>query len=172
MINRFAAMHEIKSVIELGCGDGAQLALATYPSYVGVDVSPTAIALCQERFAADPTKSFVLHDPMETADLGQLPNAELALSLDVIYHLVEDVVFERYMAALFRAATRFVIIYSSDMMGESDSPHVRHRVFTRWVERRMSGWELLEWIPNRYPYQGDYRTGSFSDFFIYKKVGG
>ncbi len=171
VINHFARMHDIKSMVELGCGDGAQLALAAYPSYVGVDVSPTAIALCRKRFAGDTTKSFLLHDPARPADLWELPTAELGLSLDVIFHLVEDAVFENYMTALFRAATRFVIIYSSDMTGESDSPHVRHRAFTRWVEQRMVEWELLEWIPNRYPYEGDYRTGSFSDFFIYRKAG-
>jgi len=28
----------------------------------------------------------------------------------------------------------------------------------------------LEKIPNRYPYEGDDRTGSLSDFYIYKKI--
>ena len=34
--------------------------------------------------------------------------------MDVIYHLVEDEIFESHMAALFNHATRFVLIYSSN----------------------------------------------------------
>lgn len=40
--------------------------------------------------------------------------ADLSLSLDVIYHLVEDEVFETYINTLFKSARRYVIIYSSN----------------------------------------------------------
>src|SRR5579864_6395854 len=43
ILNGFVARHGIQSVIEFGCGDGNQLSLASYPSYVGLDVSRTAI---------------------------------------------------------------------------------------------------------------------------------
>ena len=42
--------ESISSVIELGCGDGQQLALARNPSYLGLDVSPRAVDLCLRRF--------------------------------------------------------------------------------------------------------------------------
>lgn len=38
--------------------------------------------------------------------------ADLTLSLDVIYHLIEDNVFFTYMDRLFDSSTKFVIIYS------------------------------------------------------------
>ena len=44
VLNRFVHDHGIKSVIELGCGDGQQLALAEYPLYLGLDVAKTSIA--------------------------------------------------------------------------------------------------------------------------------
>jgi SAM-dependent methyltransferase len=168
ILNDFVAEHEVRSVIEFGCGDGNQLELAAYPVYLGVDVSETAIARCRERFRADPTKTFQLAKDYE----GR--RAELALSLDVIFHLVEDGVFERYMGALFQAATRFVIIYSSnrDEPTDGESMHVRHRRFTSWIDDHAPGWTLMAQAPNRYPNQGDYRTGSFSDFFIYRRIGG
>lgn len=40
MPNDFVRARGIDSVIEFGCGDGAQLALAEYPAYGGIDVSP------------------------------------------------------------------------------------------------------------------------------------
>lgn len=168
ILNGFVAEHQVRSVIEFGCGDGNQLELATYPVYLGVDVSETAIARCRERFRADPTKTFLLAQDYD----GR--RAELALSLDVIFHLVEDRVFEQYMEALFQAATRFVIIYSSnrDEPPDRESMHVRHRRFTAWIDAQAPGWTLMAHVPNRYPNLGDYRTGSFSDFFIYRTSSG
>ena len=59
--------------------------------------------------------------------------AELALSIDVVFHLIEDVVFEDYMRRLFGAATRYVIVYSSDHDEPWHGSHVRHRSFSQWV---------------------------------------
>ncbi len=88
-LNRFVTEHGIDSVIELGCGDGSQLALAEYPSYLGLDVSPKAVEICHARFAGDPTKSFVYYEPLHFHNNGAI-SADLALSLDVVQHLVDD----------------------------------------------------------------------------------
>ena len=31
-------------------------------------------------------------------------------------------------------------------------------------------WMLKQTIPNRYPFTGDFRLGSFSDFFIFERA--
>jgi hypothetical protein len=165
VLNNFVAEHHIQSVIEFGCGDGNQLRLATYPSYLGFDVSSTAISQCKTIFRFDNQKDFRL-----MSEYNQ-QRAELTLSLDVIYHLVEDRVFDDHMRALFGASGRFVIIYASnfDSPQSSDAVHVRHRQFTRWVEQKMPDWRFVEKVPNRYPYNGDYRKGSFADFYIFER---
>ena len=98
--------------------------------------------------------------------------ADLTLSLDVIYHLVEDDVFAKYMRTLFAASTRYAIIYSSDTDDNRgyEGTHVRHRKFTTWKEENQPNWKLIEHVPNRYPYRGDYKQGSFADFFIFERV--
>jgi SAM-dependent methyltransferase len=166
VLNDFVATHAVRTVIELGCGDGNQLGLAKYESYLGFDVSDAAVARCRERFGSDASKSF---RPMSEYD-GE--TADLTLSLDVIYHLVEDDVFERYLRTLFGASRRYVIIYSSDSDDNRgyEGTHVRHRKFTRWIQENLTGWKLSRHLPNRYPYRGDYRTGSFADFFLYERV--
>ncbi|MGH7715384.1 MAG: class I SAM-dependent methyltransferase, partial [Vulcanimicrobiaceae bacterium] len=93
ILNEFVRNERVHRVIEIGCGDGAQLALTRYPEYVGVDVSPTAIEQCTARFVHDGNKRFYLYDALPN-DLGRF---DLALSLDVIYHLVEDFIFDSYM---------------------------------------------------------------------------
>lgn len=142
-LNQFVREHEVETVIEWGCGDGNQLGLAEYPSYIGIDVAPSAIRLCIERFGGDDTKSFyALQQP--TADHARLFRADLALSLDVIYHLVEDEVFDTYMRNLFASADRFVIVYASNRdPAPGAAPHVRHRRFLEWVDVNAPDWRLL-----------------------------
>jgi len=113
-VNDFVRTRDVGSVIEFCCGDGNQLSLADYPRYIGLDVSRAAIELRKRRFAADPTKSFFLYDDACFADRGGLFAADLAISLDVIYHLTEDAVFDTYMTHLFAAAARFVIVYATN----------------------------------------------------------
>src|SRR5205085_12336730 len=60
VINQFVAQHALRSVIEFGCGDGNQLMLARYPTYLGFDVSETAVATCRKLFAGDANKQFCL----------------------------------------------------------------------------------------------------------------
>jgi hypothetical protein len=169
VLNRLVRQHDIRSVIEFGCGDGHQASLAEYPRYAGYDISVSAIERCRRLFQHDATKRFMLVEQYagETADL--------AISLDVLFHLVEEDLFADYLRRLFQAAERYVVIYSSN--GEVDEKsaaaasahHVRHRRFTDWVDQRVAGWRLRERIPNRYPYRGNSLRGSFSDFYIYER---
>lgn len=165
-LNDFVRSRQITSVIEFGCGDGNQLRLAQYPAYLGLDVSPTAVARCRRMFADDRTKQFCL--------LGDGPQerADLTLSLDVIYHLIEDAVFESHMSQLFDMSTQYVIIYASNTNRQSSeqAAHIRHRKFSDWIATNRPDWHLLQHVPNPHPYRGDDRTGSFADFFVYALV--
>src|SRR5262245_60176590 len=58
ILNAFVAQHEIRTVLEFGCGDGNQLRLARYPHYVALDISKSAIERCSRAFADDRTKPF------------------------------------------------------------------------------------------------------------------
>lgn len=163
-VNRFVQENAIGSVIEFGCGDGNQLGLAEYPRYVGIDVAGPAIKRCIESFRDDPTKSFLTYDASAFADRARFLHADLALSLDVVFHLVEDDVYEAYMHALFNAADRFVIVYARD---RDESPplkrHVRWREFTPWVEQNVAGWSLLEIEPAP--------VAEYQDFHVFTRAG-
>lgn len=165
VVNRFVSERNVRSVIEFGCGDGNQLSLAKYRNYIGVDVSATIIAACNNRFSGDAAKRFIQSDDYR----GE--KAELALSLDVIYHLIEDDVFEKYMADLFNSAERYVIAYSSNYDDENENcAHVKHRCFTAWVDSNAPDFKLIEKIPNRYPFKSlNQKHTSFADFFVFKR---
>jgi len=166
VLNAFVEQHGISTVIEFGCGDGNQLGLANYPQYCGVDVSQKAIAHCTELFKDNPTRTFCHISDYQ----GQ--KADLAMSLDVIFHLVEDDVFDQYMQTLFAAAEQHIVIYSSNTSDNSsiDVKHVKHRKFTDWIDANASGWKLARHIPNRHPFEGDNENGSFADFYMFEKA--
>jgi cyclopropane fatty-acyl-phospholipid synthase-like methyltransferase len=165
VINEFIKSNKIQTIIEFGCGDGNQLSLAEYPNYTGFDVSRTAIQLCKKRFKNDTSKNFFL-----ITEYHESHKAELVLSLDVIYHLIEDNVFKDYITHLFRASTNYVIIYACNFDGEIDH-HERPRKFTKYIEEEICNWKMIEHRPNKYPYdKNDPNNTSRSDFFIYAKI--
>lgn len=137
-VNNFVREKRINTVIEFGCGDGAQLSLLEIRNYIGVDVSDAAVERCQRCFAADQGKRFI----KLTAYSGE--SAELAISLDVIFHLVEDEVFHDYMNRLFASSRRFVIIYSTDRNDISTfgSVHVRHRHVSKYCRDHFPDWRM------------------------------
>lgn len=164
IINTFLKKQEIGSVIEFGCGDGNQLKLLEIKKYLGCDVSLTAIENCKKIFAHDKSKEFILMSHYQNE------KATLSMSLDVIYHLVEDEVFENYMQVLFNAAEKYVIIYSSCKEDKiQNDPHVRNRKFTDWIAKNKTAFSLCEYIPNQYPFNGDGENSSIADFYIFEK---
>jgi hypothetical protein len=162
VINDFVEEHGIASVIEFGCGDGHQLSLAEYPSYIGLDVSPAAIETCIARFGNDTSKSFFLYSGAHYVDHHRLFRAELGLSLDVIYHLVEDAVLAAYLSHLFGAASRYVLIYSSNEARHDLARHVRHRNFSHLIAENMPTWSLVASLENPL-------TDAPAKFFIYER---
>lgn len=154
ILNEFVRDNNIKSVIEFGCGDGNLAMQFHFPSYIGLDVSTAAIEKCSEVCKNDHDKQFFISDK-RMAGL----KAELAISLDVIYHLIEEEVYENYMKQLFAAATKYVIIYGWDV--ESDKNyHVKHRKFSEWIKDSVPDFKLFNQIKNP----------TFSDFYIYQRI--
>jgi len=171
VVNTFVRDNSIQSVLELGCGDGNQLLLAEYPRYMGLDIAPCAIEKCQETFAEVESKQFLLYDPSTFDEVVESLRCDLSLSMDVIYHLVEEEVFETYMGHLFAAASRFVIVYASNFEHRDALPHVRHRCFTDWVEVNLPRWQLIQHIPNRYPHVvGKESVTSSASFYIFGRT--
>ncbi len=169
VVNEVVRKRGVDSVIEFGCGDGNQLTLLDLPRYVGLDVAPAAIELCSARFAHDLSKSFFRYDPNHFIDRAGVLQADLALSQEVIFHLVEDDVYEVYMSQLFDAAGRLVLICSTDY-DLAQSKHVRHRTFTNWVVRHRHEWRLAERIANPRPFNPATNDGMMADFYLFERT--
>ncbi|MBB2185957.1 class I SAM-dependent methyltransferase [Gluconacetobacter liquefaciens] len=165
ILNAFIAFNRISSILELGCGDGNQLSLMTpVASYIGVDVSETTINNCRKKF---PSGNYTF---LKSGTIDKNTYADLVLSLDVIFHLVEDDIFKKYMNDLFHHSKKYVIIYSSNVDAEWPATHVRHRNITKFAREHIIGWTLKAYLPNKYPFdKSDQNNTSFSDFMIFSR---
>ena len=162
ILNKFVLDNLVKSVIEFGCGDGNQLKQYVFPAYIGFDVSITAIEKCAAIFKDDLSKSFFIYNSKVFVDHLSVFKADMCLSIDVIYHLLEDDVFEQYMHHLFSASEKYVIIYAWNVEAGKNL-HVRYRKFTTWINVNINGWFLQQVIKNKDPQPA-------CDFFVYSKV--
>lgn len=163
-LNDFLSRNAVETVIDLGCGDGVQIEGVAFPSYLGLDIAPRAIQMCQERYRTDSAKAFLLIPPTDSARLELFLSADLTVSLDVIYHLVEEETFERHLAMLFGMSRRHVIVYSSDSPVVSTLPHVRHREFTSRVASLFPEFELRTRVGNPFP------DVSAAEFFVFERT--
>lgn len=168
VINGLVAQRGIAEVIDFGSGDGEQIALFDIKRLTGVDVSETALGACRARFADRPDWRFIRFEDA-AAFAGRY---RMALSLDVVYHLIEDDVFEAYMTRLFDHASEIVVIYASDEDGPGGAEHVRHRSVTGWVERRRPEWRLSQRLAHPYGRPVDtphHRHTTWAVFMIFEK---
>jgi len=164
ILNDFVKRKNIQTVSEYGCGDGNQLSLAEYPEYYGYDISEKSIEICQQKFFNDSNKKFFLLPCFEQI------KSDLTLSLDVIFHLIEDDVYEEYMKNLFENSKKFVGIYSSNFESNKKWPiHVKQRKFTQWIEKNYFDFKLIEIIENKFPFGKGNKVESFSDFYFFEK---
>ena len=170
ILNKFVRVNNVNSVTEYGCGDGNQLTYAEYPQYTGLDISEQAVKLSSALFLEDSSKKFLIYDPNDLETNQQKFSADLVISLDVIYHLVEDDVYRTYLTNVFNSSRRFVAIYSSDedVYGTLHSRHVRHRKFTSDIEEWFPAWELKETIENFKAQAEPHENEPSVDFFIFQ----
>ena len=169
VINEFIKDKKIKTIIDYGVGDGNQLKLINTEnkSYTGIDVSTYIISKCKEIYKYDETKTFI-----HTDNINNELKAELLLSCDVIYHLIEDNVYEEYMNKLFYMSNKYIIIYAKNK-DVNHCLHVKFRKFSNYIEDNFPEWQLIKHIPNKYPQlilgKNNEKT-SPSDFYIYEKT--
>lgn len=129
LVQNLINVHDISSVLDLGCGDGYIASMIYAERYVGYDPSVSATKVAQE-FC--PHLEFVNEVPDEEFDL--------ILSMDVIFHLVTDDLYRDYLELLFSERARQVLVYGTDQH-LTGAPHVLHR---NWTPDIPDGWTATE----------------------------
>jgi hypothetical protein len=157
VINNYVTKFDIKTISDFGCGDGNQISLLKgFEEYMGFDISSYALYLCHEKFKDNKSMNFC-------SLVSDLPQADLCLSLDVIYHILSQEEYEKYMTILFNRSNKFVLIFSSNHNDNNhDATHIFHRKFTDWVNENCKDFKLIEEVDNFLP--------TSAKFFLYEKI--
>ena len=121
-----------RTAVDLGSGDGRQLfeiltadpdgdaADATLAEYQGVDVAPSAIERCRNLYRDHP------HCRFDGYDTVQWKRYDLALSLDVLYHIVDYREYVSYLRRLF-GCSNYVLLYANREARSSEVAHIANR---------------------------------------------
>ena len=167
VINQVVKSNNITEVIDFGSGDGYQCSMLQILKYTGVDVSQKAIDSCNRKYARNQNWKFY-HTSNPKIEKIKAP---LSMSIDVIFHLVEDDIFDTYMKRLFAASTSLVLIYSSNEDKKIEVEHVNHRKYTDWIDANAKDFKLIKEWQNPYPYTEGQNpnTTSFASFKLFKK---
>jgi len=158
-INDFIRSHRIETAIEFGFGDGVQLEMCEYPDYLGFEVSRTAIQQRRKQFRGNANRRFKhLSDYAgETADL--------TVSLDVVYHLVEQAAYEDHLTKLFDASNHCVLIFSTSFDCTAPSArHAKHRNCLAWIEENRPDWRQIRTEATQVD-----RPDTSADFFVFER---
>lgn len=128
-ISNFIKENNIKSMVEYGCGDGNNLKLLSddNPNLIitGVDVSKSAIKICKSKL---PNHFFFTTSEFKPS------KADLIVSLEVIFHLVEDHIYEEYMDSLTSTGSEWLIILSPNIdESHKNDRYTRKRKYTNSI---------------------------------------
>lgn len=141
VVNWIIAHHRVKSVIDWGCGDGEVLKLITREvNYTGIDASPTII---QRHKHSDPREDRFKGSRYFHVDHPAVEGitADMALSLDVLFHFPDDESYRAYLNRVFASARRVVLIHATNHDGGRTARHVRWR---RWEDDVPADWRVTE----------------------------
>jgi hypothetical protein len=169
VINQFIKENNIGSLVDIGCGDGSIAEGIVVPGYTGLDISASAVEKCRTRIknTGRLCKHFYTLDDIPEAVKDK--KFHISMSIDVLYHLVDDKLFEEHMKILFGLASEWVIIYSPDKEHLSGTvEHIKHRIFTKYISDNYPEWVLERVIKNTCRLLEDVPRDSFADFFIYR----
>ena len=166
-INQIIKQYRIKSLVDYGVGDGNQYSLIESDKleYYGIDVSKTAVNLCQTKFV-DHKDRFMLVDEFKKLNT----TCDLSMSCDVLYHLIENDKYQNYIESLVNFSHKYILIYARDETTKH-APHVYFRAFNDYIQDKYKC-KLIKKFLNKYPQKQlgfNNQTTSPSDFFLYIK---
>jgi hypothetical protein len=164
VINSFIQNNTIHSIVEWGVGDGKQLSKYDFNqvNYVGYDISKYIINKLN-KVNKNENYKFLLSNQYHNEKY------DLALSIEVIFHLIDDSIYENYMARLFNSSQKFVIIFSTNFNSNVDA-HCMHHEIKSYISKHFKEFvlEKEEFIESFY--FGRENEGKYAKFYFYKKI--
>lgn len=128
-LQRIKEISEVSSILDVGFGDlnmGVKIAqLFPRASYLGLDISETAL---QRAMVSKLVPRF--HFKLIENSVFSHPS-DLALCLDVLFHITQDEEYENMLKSLKRSWTKFLFltVYKNECVNLPKRPHIKIREF-------------------------------------------
>lgn len=161
--------YDIKSVADVGCGDGAQMRNLRVKQYRGFDVSEVAIDLATAGAKIQPPDW--MYQVMSEDAVSESGIVDMAMSIDVLFHL-DETMYKRHLDMLFHLSRRYVLIYAPnhDGKGLELASHMFFREFVPTVKELFKLDPVLH-VENEFPpepVKGRVKSDtSFADFYLF-----
>jgi 2-polyprenyl-3-methyl-5-hydroxy-6-metoxy-1,4-benzoquinol methylase len=164
VVNEFIEDNDIKTILDMGCGDGHFASSIKVKRYIAYDVSPSIIDINKIKYKDKKNISF-------TNDLLQVNEIiDCTISIDVIYHVTNTAEYKKYLANLFNMSNKYCIIYSSNVNQDEEfiqkyhpTSHVFHRQFTKDID--FSKWKYFDYLKEK-----NKTTDLLGSFFFFKRI--
>lgn len=140
-INNIIKKYNIKSIVDFGCGDGKQIKELIVDEYYGIDVASSAVNMCRQLYAHKRLYRF------DTSEDANLKTYDLAMSIDVIYHITDYNDYINYLRKLF-SCSKYVLLYANYGMRDSNADHIVARNNLEEIERLNLCRKLIEKQPH------------------------
>ncbi len=146
-VNNFIKTHDVKSILEIGCGDGVLLEYLNIPqetSYTGYDVVESILEKNRKKF---PNYTFANKNILTE----NLPEVDLILCKDVLQHLPNNVVINIFDKIKTRCKWA-LLTNDFDLASNNDIPVGGHRYLD--LKKKPFGFIgryvfKYEWFPGR-----------------------
>lgn len=157
VLNNYFHRVEPLGVLDFGVGDftySSVIAGKRFP-FFGIDVSAMKVAQLKGQFGQYANIHFAT-----SLDAFKDQLFDYVISLDVIFHLLEDLTYNGYINQITQTSVENIVVYSSNFKDDKWELHVRHRRFVPDILSR--GYKLIEYIPNP-------THTTYSDFYFFKR---
>ena len=140
-INNILNKFDCKNVFDFGCGDGT-LAKGIKSKYNGIDISNEAIEKCKK---VCPQHQFNQGHFEEQNIKGY----DCVMCIDVLYHIMEDGVFEKTLENIFNSEAKIIILYtiqSKHIVEEKryENVCINRRDLGKYLPKYYDKYELIE----------------------------
>jgi len=141
-ISNLIKKYGVETLFDYGCGDGNQLpAIKGYTNYFGYDIAANVVDLCKSKFVGDETKFF-------SSNLSDIliRKYDMAISMDVTYHIIEEELFELYLDNLFNAGN-IVVLFTTNNDSKTSLSHHHPRKVIDYIGNKFTDFKLIDMTP-------------------------
>lgn len=140
-LNDVFATYGVRSVFDVGCGDGFLAQLLKCHVYYGIDVSEESVKECRRKVVRPGFHFEHIGFPS-----GVVRDVDAVICIDVLYHIMADALVEKTLETIFGMQAPTVVLYTipNERMNNTKVGAIYFKDTTEILKRVAAGYDLVE----------------------------